>query len=95
MPVVPSVMLRVFWTNSWISPRRLLLRADDAGVGPGGGNHVCFTGPTGLRRVPAGSAFVGVKATDMPGLRLSETTWPLVLSVAGGMTLETNLSIAW
>jgi hypothetical protein len=41
------------------------------------------------------TALAGVNAIDMPGLRLSETAWSLVLSVAGGMTLETNLSIAW
>ena len=45
--------------------------------------------------VPAASEFVGVKTTDRPGLRLSETAGPLVSSVAGGMTLDTNRSIAW
>ena len=40
------------------------------------------------------AAWVGVSLADTAGPRFNDTAAPFVFSVAGGMTLETSLSIA-
>jgi hypothetical protein len=94
---MPSVPLRVFSTNSWIHFAVAFCALTLTTGVPAEMEFVSLAATVFVsadKFVSEISEFVGVRFAVMPEPRFSETFSPLVLIVAGGMTLETSLSIA-